>query len=218
MSQSVHQRWRERPRCPALRVTPGRRGGVVHAIVGRVRFPSSSYVSCAGGTRRPRARSCVRIHRNNQSTSRTAVGLYTSWIVLDELSHCRAQFRTCHHRAFDAGAVLGIVNALRSASTRPTARPSGIDDASARHGSGNCAMVATLLIARMMLTRESARRMLATSRQCRTALPPFADTANGARIRPAPTGHGIERKSSHTAVRVRQPRGSVGHIHELRTS
>jgi len=29
------QRWRERPRCPALTVTPGRRDGVVHAIVGR---------------------------------------------------------------------------------------------------------------------------------------------------------------------------------------
>ena len=36
VSQSVNQRWRERPRCPARRVTPGRRDGVVHAIVGRV--------------------------------------------------------------------------------------------------------------------------------------------------------------------------------------
>jgi hypothetical protein len=35
LSQWVNQRWRERPRCPALRVTPGRRGGVVHAIAGR---------------------------------------------------------------------------------------------------------------------------------------------------------------------------------------
>jgi hypothetical protein len=67
--------------------------------------------------------------------------LYASWIFLDEMSHCRAQFRTFHHRAFDAGAVLGIVNALRSASTRPTAGPSGIDDASARHVLGNCATV-----------------------------------------------------------------------------
>ena len=32
----MNQRWRERPRCPALRVTPGRRDGVVHAIVGPV--------------------------------------------------------------------------------------------------------------------------------------------------------------------------------------
>lgn len=35
VSQSLNQRWRERPRCPASRVTPGRRVGVVHAIVGR---------------------------------------------------------------------------------------------------------------------------------------------------------------------------------------
>jgi hypothetical protein len=33
--QPLNQRWRERPRCPAPRVTPGRRDGVVHAIVGR---------------------------------------------------------------------------------------------------------------------------------------------------------------------------------------
>jgi hypothetical protein len=50
-----------------------------------------------------------------------------------------------------------------------------------------------------------------TSRQCRMALPPFAATANGARIRPAPTGHGIERQSSNTTQSVvRQPRASVG--------
>jgi hypothetical protein len=39
-----------------------------------------------------------------------------------------------HHRADDAGAVLGLVNALRCASTRPVAGPSGIDEACARHG------------------------------------------------------------------------------------
>jgi hypothetical protein len=40
-----------------------------------------------------------------------------------------------HHRADDADAVLGIVNALRFASTRPMAGPSGIDNACARHRS-----------------------------------------------------------------------------------
>ena len=35
VSQSLNQRWRERPRCPAPPLTPGRRDGVVHAIVGR---------------------------------------------------------------------------------------------------------------------------------------------------------------------------------------
>src|SRR5262245_7261551 len=34
-----------------------------------------------------------------------------------------------HHRDFDGGAVLDIVNALRFAPTRPAAGPSGIDDA-----------------------------------------------------------------------------------------
>jgi hypothetical protein len=45
----------------------------------------------------------------------------------------------------------------------------------------------------MALTRESGRSMLASSRQCRTAHPPFAPRANGARVRLAPIGHGIER-------------------------
>jgi hypothetical protein len=132
-------------------------------------------------------------------TNRTTIGLCASWIFLDEMSHRRAQFRTFHHRDFDTGAVLGIVNALRSASTRPMAGPSGIDDASARHVFGNYAMVGNLSIARRGLTRESRRRMLTSSRQCRMALPPFAATANGARIRPAPTGHGIERKPPNIA-------------------
>jgi hypothetical protein len=79
------------------------------------------------------------------------------------------------------------------ASTRPRAGPSGIDDACARHMSGSYAMVVPLMVSPMALTRESGRSMLASSRQCRTAHPPFAPGANGGRIRPAPTGHGIER-------------------------
>jgi hypothetical protein len=35
IQMSVHQRWRERPRCRALHLTPSCRDGVVHAIVGR---------------------------------------------------------------------------------------------------------------------------------------------------------------------------------------
>jgi hypothetical protein len=111
-------------------------------------------------------------------TNRTTIGLCASWIFLDEMSHRRAQFRTFHHRDFDTGAVLGIVNALRSASTRPMAGPSGIDDASARLASGNYAMVVSVSISRMRLTPESCRRMLGSSLQCRMALPPFAATAN----------------------------------------
>jgi hypothetical protein len=106
-----------------------------------------------------------------------------------------------HHRVFNAGAGLGVVNALRFASTRPVAGPSGIDDPSARHVSGSYAMMVGMMTTRTRLTRESHRRMLAVSRQCRTALPPFAATANGARIRSAPTGHGTERNPHHIAVR-----------------
>jgi hypothetical protein len=124
---------------------------------------------------------------------------------LDEMPHCRAQFRMFHHRAFGAGAVLGIVNALRSASTRPTAVPSGIDDASTRLASGNYAMVVSVSISRRRLTGESCGRMVAPSRQCRMALPPFAATANGARIRPAPKGHGIERNPQISQTDARRP-------------
>jgi len=54
---SLNQRWRERPRCPASRVTPGRRGGVVHAIVGRAVSRVSAQRVRQGETRRPPA--CV---------------------------------------------------------------------------------------------------------------------------------------------------------------
>ena len=64
------------------------------------------------------------------------------------------QLQTSHHRAFHADAVLGVVNALRYASTRPTAGPSGIDDASARHVFGNYAMVGNLSITRRVSLEE----------------------------------------------------------------
>ncbi len=201
MSQSLNQRWRERPRCPTSPVTPDRRDGVVHAIVGRAachclraQFVQDEraarvhvFVSRFAGTRR--------------TLSRTEIGSRACASVQEEASRLRIQILLPHHRAFHAGAVLGVVNALRFASTRPTAGPSGIDDASARHMSGSYAMVANMMTARTKLTRESRRRMLASSRQCRTALPPFAPRANGARIRSAPSGHGIERNPQHIAVR-----------------
>jgi hypothetical protein len=65
-----------------------------------------------------------------------------------ETLRSQTQIQTAHHRVFHADAVLGVVNALRCASTRPTAGPSGIDDASARHVSGNYAMVGNLSITR----------------------------------------------------------------------
>jgi hypothetical protein len=118
-----------------------------------------------------------------------------------------------HHRAFHAGAVLGVVNALRCASTRPSAGPAGIDDASARHVSGTYAMVLRVSITLAGLTRRARRRMLASSRQCRTALPPFASRANGARIRSAPTGHDIERNPKTSQTDTRRPRAVRRHLH-----
>ena len=56
VSQSMNQRWRERPRCPARRVTPGHRNGVVHAIVGR----AACHCLCAQVVQEERA-ACVHV-------------------------------------------------------------------------------------------------------------------------------------------------------------
>ena len=91
VSQSLNQRWRERPRCPAPPVTPGRRDGVVHAIVGRaacrclrVRFVQDEraarvhvFVSRFAGTMRP--------------TNRTAIGSSACDVFPDGTSHSRIQ-------------------------------------------------------------------------------------------------------------------------------
>lgn len=61
------------------------------------------------------------------------MGSRTSLIPPEEQDSFSCSNWVLHHRADDAGAVLDIVNALRFASTRPLAGPSGIDDASARH-------------------------------------------------------------------------------------
>ena len=144
--------------------------------------------------RAARVRMIMCVRRDNAACDSIARSVSSCGsLFLEERNVYQAGSRALHHRVFDAAAVLGVVNALRFASTRPAAGPSGIDDASARHVSGSYAMVVRVMVSRMALTRESRRSMLASSRQCRTAHPPFAPRANGARIRPAPTGHGIER-------------------------
>jgi hypothetical protein len=200
VSQSVNQRWRERPRCPALRVTrSGREGGRSrHRWSCRTSpFPRSE---CAGRTRRQCASLRVDIRRKSTARKPNEISSGASSVFPAEASRVQTQIQTSHHRVLDAGAVLGVVNALRSASTRPSAGPAGIDDASARHVFSNYAMVGNLSITERWLTRESRRRMLTSSRRCRMALPPFASTAYGARIRPAPTGHGIERNPKNRRV------------------
>jgi hypothetical protein len=165
VSQSLNQRWRERPRCPAPRVTRRCRDGVVHAIVGRVfcrglRTPSSRRTNASP------ARTCSYPDSPDRTgrRSRPEISSRACLCFPEETSRLRVQILASHHRAFDAGAVLSVVNALRFASTRPMAGPSGIDDASARHVSGTYAMVVIVPMARTRLTRESRRGMLATSR------------------------------------------------------
>ena len=63
VSQSQNQRWRERPRCPALPVAPDRRDRVVHASVGRVPRRGHACSARAGRTRRPRAHHRVQVRR-----------------------------------------------------------------------------------------------------------------------------------------------------------
>ena len=163
LSQWVNQRWRERPRCPALRVTPGRRDGVVHAIVGR----AACRCLCTEVVQEERA---ARVHvfvsrfaGRRRLADRTDTCSGTSNVFPEKASRLQTQIQASHHRALDTGAVLSVVNALRSASTRPVAGPAGIDDASARHVFSNYAMVGNLSITRRRLTRESRRRMLTSS-------------------------------------------------------
>ena len=132
VSQSLNQRWRERPRCPALRVPPGHRDGVVHAIVGRAagRCPRAQVVQDERITR-------VHVFVSGFAgtivpTKPTEIGPRASHGFLEDTLRSWIQILRSHHRAFHSGAVLGVVNALRCASTRPSAGPAGIDDASAR--------------------------------------------------------------------------------------
>ncbi len=87
----------------------------------------------AGRTRRPRAHLRVRICRNKRPMNRMR-NAFARCPRFPGRSAALLRSRSwSHHRAFHSGAVLSVVNALRVASTRPLAGPSGIDDASARH-------------------------------------------------------------------------------------
>jgi hypothetical protein len=133
MPMSLHQRWRERPRRRARRLTPGRPDGVVHAIVGRLPCPCLRAHSVQKN-RTARVRMFQHgCEGRSGSATRVAIGSRTGLNSSSNKIQSHARIGPHHHRADDAGAVLGIVNALRFASTRPMAGPSGIDDACARH-------------------------------------------------------------------------------------
>jgi hypothetical protein len=79
---------------------------------------------------------CVtRSDRRRAPVFAAEIGSRTSAILPQNLAVFRAHFEARHHRTEDADAVLAVVNALRYASTRPLAGPSGIDDGSARRRS-----------------------------------------------------------------------------------
>jgi hypothetical protein len=124
-------------------------------------------------------------------TNPTEVSSWASQVFPAETSYLQIQIQASHHRALDAGAVLGVVNALRSASTRPSAGPSGIDDASARHVSGTYAMV--LSDRAGGVDAKDARAYVGIITSVPHGTSSVRPKANGARIRSVPTGHGIER-------------------------
>lgn len=114
---SLHQRWRERPRCPALRVTPGRRGGVVHAIVGRVLCPCLRTHSVQENRA---ARVRMFVHGcEERSGQADGIAKCSRMSPIPQWSGIQSRDRSGsgHHRADDADAVLGIVRL--SASLRP---------------------------------------------------------------------------------------------------
>ena len=162
--------------------------------------------------------SCPDLAEQNESMDRQKSGRRATDVAHTELTRVGVEIGSSHHRAVDAGAGLGVVNALRFASTRPPAGPSGIDDTSARHVSGNCAMVVSVSMTQTRLTGQSQRRMLGSSRRCRTALPPFAATATE-RAHPvvAPRAR-AERNPNHGAVRTRQMPAVGRRAYQLGTS
>lgn len=128
-----------------------------------------------GRTRRARARVRVQIWRIRATDESHRNRFARAQCFAERTSLLRIQISLPHHRALHAGAVLSVVNALRFASTRPVAGPSGIDDVSARHDLGYCAMAGFLMAQASREKRVDARfrqAYLDVSRLCPTAHPP----------------------------------------------
>ena len=190
----VSQRWCERPRCPALRVAPAPGDGVVHTIAGRALCHClCRFVRKKRAARVPVCVDPVSPDNPPDKSARTLAGCAATFSGI--LATNAVPIACLHHRAFDSRAVLGVVNALRCASTRPKAGPAGIDDASARHDVGYCAM-ARFLMARAdrkdrakELTRHSRRRILMYRVCAARHILRIAHSACGARFQSSPSGH-----------------------------
>jgi hypothetical protein len=199
MPRSLQERWRERPRSRARRLTPGHPDGVVHAIAGRGRCPCPR----AWSVQENRAACVSPSAQGGGPITPAGIGSRTSAVFPQNMTTIGPRIEPHHHRADDAGAVLGIDNALRFAPTRPVAGPSGIDDACARHGSATTRWWSDLMrrtTRTTMLTMTARGRMLTSFRQCRRALLRCATMASGARIPPIAPGHGLERISHDIAA------------------
>ena len=114
----VSQRWRERPRCHALSVARASRGGVVHAIAGG----APCHCLCSRvrqekcGARMP-VRVFLFFPATHPTNRRAASARCAANCFGKPRAGGRSQLRL-HHRAFESRAVLGVVNALRSAPVR----------------------------------------------------------------------------------------------------
>lgn len=95
MSQSLNQRWRERPRCPASRVTPGRRDGVVHAIVGRAVCRVSAQRVRQGETWRPSVCVVGVFLSENQADNHTRAWPRRALLLEDPRTHGRTTMCAC---------------------------------------------------------------------------------------------------------------------------
>ncbi len=156
----------------------------------------------AGRTRRPRARLRVQIRRNNAADESNR-NRFARVPMFPGRNVAFLRSRSCRRTIAPFMLAPCSASSMLFASLRPGRRPGlrALTTPPRGTSSGSYAMVVSMMTTRTRLTRESRRRMLALSRQCRTALPPFAPTANGARIRSAPSGHGIERNPHRIAVR-----------------
>jgi hypothetical protein len=112
--QIVPQPGRERPPTRPTKLAPGPFDGGRSRPGCLVGFHLQSPRDRVGTSRRDRASKCAALRRAKDDRV---------WTV-----------KIAGHHAFDSGAVLGAVNALRCASTPPAAGPSGIDRACAQLG------------------------------------------------------------------------------------
>jgi hypothetical protein len=196
VSQSVNQRWRERPRCFALPLTPrSRRGRSRHRWCAEVNVCTHSVM------RDERAAGmCVGFAGATRPMDRTTIGSCARHVFPEGTPCVRTQIVAAHHRV-RARPVPCSAPSMLFAALRPGRRPGLRALTTPPRGTG-LALTRWWLPYRSLqrfLTKESRGRMVVSSRQCRTALPLFA--SNGARIRSAPTGHDIERNPQHIAVR-----------------